>query len=150
MSHLSLHLQSNGNYTHLFGTILPFGALATFFIGYVTDRWGVKASMCCVCSCGTISDILRLAAPLAAQPVAFAAFALFRSCLFATAASYMAKNFGYDPPAALRVRCDVTPYVHSPRLWQVDNGLRTMACVCFADSTPWDPPLASPGASPPS
>jgi hypothetical protein len=83
-----------GEYTRLFGTILPLGFLAQFAIGALLDAGGTLAGLCALWALGVLFSALNLWLPLAAQPATFVALACFRGFLFTNMASYCARVFG--------------------------------------------------------
>lgn len=83
-----------GEYTRLFGTILPLGFLAQFAIGALLDTGGTLAGLWALWALGVLFSALNLWLPLAAQPATFVALACFRGFLFTNMASYCARVFG--------------------------------------------------------
>lgn len=70
--------QTDGEYTKLFGTILPLGFFAQFAIGTILDRAGTVAGLWSLWLLAVLFSALNLWAPLAAQPATFLTFAFFR------------------------------------------------------------------------
>jgi hypothetical protein len=92
----------DGTFIRVFGAMLPpFDFASVVIAGLVLDGHGpVPTFMALSALCVTVS-VVSLVPALAAQPLAFAAFAAFRGVLYATMSSYLALVFGFRHLGAL-------------------------------------------------
>ena len=86
----------SGDYTRLFGTILPLGFFAQPAIGALLDTsGGTLSGLWALWALGVVFSCLNSWLPLAGQPASFVVFACFRGFLFTNMSSYCARVFGF-------------------------------------------------------
>lgn len=93
--------QVNSQYSIIFSSILPAGALVVFLAGYVIDTRGPIIAFYVLSSLAVIVTVIELTPVLEVQPVAFVLFAAFRAFQFAAMSSYLALVFGFKNLGAL-------------------------------------------------
>uniref|UniRef100_A0A6U3BRF1 Major facilitator superfamily (MFS) profile domain-containing protein n=1 Tax=Lotharella globosa TaxID=91324 RepID=A0A6U3BRF1_9EUKA len=94
--------QADGNrhnahlYTSYFTTILPLGAAAIPIYGWTTDNYGLPCAVIVSTLFGIAFTVMCLIHDLELQVLTFIAYSLFRTFVFATFFSLVAKEFGYS------------------------------------------------------
>eukprot|EP00467_Chlorarachnion_reptans_P025925 CAMPEP_0114489446 /NCGR_PEP_ID=MMETSP0109-20121206/1896_1 /TAXON_ID=29199 /ORGANISM="Chlorarachnion reptans, Strain CCCM449" /LENGTH=253 /DNA_ID=CAMNT_0001665963 /DNA_START=123 /DNA_END=884 /DNA_ORIENTATION=+ len=83
-------------YTGWFTTILPLGAAAIPFYGYASDRYGLPFSVVLSTVFGLVFSVSCWYHSLQLQIATFIFYSLFRTFVFATFFSLVAKEFGYS------------------------------------------------------
>jgi len=84
------------HYTTIFTTILPLGALAIPVYGWATDRLGLPIAVIMSTLFGIAFSVTCLIQDLSLQLLTFIFYSLFRTFVFATFFSLVAKEFGYS------------------------------------------------------
>jgi hypothetical protein len=87
--------QHNGDYTNIFGIVLPLGFFFQFIVGPIIDRMGLRISWFLLWAILVLLCVLNLIPNLKLQVLTFIIFALFRAFLFSNMSTYLAKQFGY-------------------------------------------------------
>ena len=87
--------QTNQEYSKIFSTILPAGALVVFGAGWVIDKRGPVIAFYILSTLAVIVTVIELSPVLELQPIAFVSFAAFRAFQFAAMSSYLAIVFGF-------------------------------------------------------
>eukprot|EP00468_Gymnochlora_sp_CCMP2014_P002783 CAMPEP_0167749132 /NCGR_PEP_ID=MMETSP0110_2-20121227/5228_1 /TAXON_ID=629695 /ORGANISM="Gymnochlora sp., Strain CCMP2014" /LENGTH=449 /DNA_ID=CAMNT_0007634233 /DNA_START=401 /DNA_END=1750 /DNA_ORIENTATION=+ len=94
--------QANGDkalahqYTSYFTTILPLGAVAIPLYGFATDRLGLPFAVGLSTVFGAAFTTVCLLHNIKLQLITFVTYSLFRTFVFATFFSLVAKEFGYS------------------------------------------------------
>eukprot|EP00471_Norrisiella_sphaerica_P013127 CAMPEP_0184499022 /NCGR_PEP_ID=MMETSP0113_2-20130426/40425_1 /TAXON_ID=91329 /ORGANISM="Norrisiella sphaerica, Strain BC52" /LENGTH=526 /DNA_ID=CAMNT_0026886781 /DNA_START=180 /DNA_END=1760 /DNA_ORIENTATION=+ len=94
--------QAGGNrvqahrFTSFFTTILPLGAIAIPLYGWSTDSYGLPFAVILSTLFGIIYTVSCVIHDLDLQLLTFVAYSLFRTFVFATFFSLVAKEFGYS------------------------------------------------------
>eukprot|EP00943_MAST-04B_sp_MAST-4B-sp1_P003283 g3283.t1 len=86
--------QVNGNYSIIFGSILPFGIFSTPFIGMLIDSKGLISGFVVIYFFKFLHSILTMVPNLNVQIAGMVCFAIFRGCFFATCSAYLIDTFG--------------------------------------------------------
>lgn len=86
--------QVNGNYSIIFGSILPFGIFSTPFIGMLIDSKGLTSGFVVIYFFKFLHSILTMVPNLNVQIAGMVCFAIFRGCFFATCSAYLIDTFG--------------------------------------------------------
>ena len=92
--HLTWLGQKDGEYSIIFGAILPFGILSTPVIGFLIDWKGLKYGFFAVYFFKFLHSLLVLIPSLEVQVASFVCFAVFRGCFFSVCSAYLIDTFG--------------------------------------------------------
>ena len=84
----------DGEYSIIFGAILPFGILSTPVIGFLIDWKGLKYGFLAVYFFKFLHSLLVLIPSLEVQVASFVCFAVFRGCFFSVCSAYLIDTFG--------------------------------------------------------